>query len=79
MSGSESEDDIVFITPDSTPKPDQEDQGQSPSLRRSGRKRIAVHMNNNMTKHSASKKKKSVRINLALRSPKPPKPTILQL
>ena len=54
---SSDEEDVIFITPESTPKPDQPDQGESPHLRRSSRKRTAPPVA--MTKHSASKKKKT--------------------
>ena len=57
QTGSSDEEDVIFITPDSTPRPEQPDQGESPRLRRSSRKRSAPPAA--MTKHSASKKKKT--------------------
>ena len=63
MSDSESEgDDVVFLSPEETAEDLEEankkDQGASPTLRRSSRKRKSVIVQGNMSKNSASKKKK---------------------
>ena len=58
---SESEgDDLEFLSPEESFKDkDKGDQGASPTLRRSSRKRKSVSVPTNMSKNSASKKKKS--------------------
>ena len=61
-SDSENEAELVFLSPDEEPVPrksDREDQGASPVLRRSNRKRKSVSSVQDMSKGSGSKKKKT--------------------
>ena len=60
-SDSENEAELVFLSPDEEPRPQQGDQGASPVLRRSNRKRksTAAYSETDMSKSSSSKKKKS--------------------
>ena len=61
MPASEEEgDEVVFLSPDESPpkKESNEDQGASPQLRRSNRKRKSVSVVQDMSKGSSSKKKK---------------------
>ena len=60
--GSEEEGDLVFLSPDESPP---KDQGASPQLRRSSRKRKSVQVVQDMSKGSSSKKKKAVRIRIS--------------
>ena len=55
--GSE-EEDLVFLSPDESPTKREEDQGASPQLRRSNRKRKSVLVVQDMQKASGTKKKK---------------------
>ena len=57
MPDSDEEPDVVFLSPDESPPP--KDQGASPQLRRSNRKRKSVSVAQGMSRGSSSKKKKS--------------------
>ena len=60
MPSSDSEsDDLVFLSPEKSFNQQGRDQGASPTLRRSSRKRKSVSIPGNMSKTSATKKKKS--------------------
>ena len=50
--------DLVFLSPEESPAKKDEDQGASPVLRRSNRKRKSVSAAQDMSKNSSSKKKK---------------------
>ena len=59
-SDSENEAELVFLSPEEEPtRPDPQDQGASPVLRQSNRKRKSVTAFEDMTKNSGSKKKKN--------------------
>ena len=60
-SDSENEAELVFLSPEEDPpaRPESKDQGASPVLRRSNRKRKSVTCGSDMSKSSGSKKKKT--------------------
>ena len=60
-SDSENEAELVFLSPEEDPptRPEPKDQGASPVLRRSNRKRKSVTCSSDISKSSGSKKKKT--------------------
>ena len=67
------EEDVIFLTPEGDQEAEKEDQGASPQLRRSARKRKSTAGDEVMSRESSSKKKKSSPSNMPKVTRSPPR------